>query len=461
MNKLKHRLTLIFILFSLIIVFLIGSIANIAIKKNFNKYIENCIDKRKNDVVKSIENTYKEGNWNKDNINTIGLDLIEKGLIIKIKDKNGNVIWSARDINNLLCESILKKIRNNTNKINPRLKEGNTIDSLTLTSNNRDIGKVYIEYIGPFYYNESDLIFFETLNNVLIVVGVLAIIISIIIGISISNKISKPILKVVSSTNLIAEGNYTQKINIKNNIEEIKQMIKSVNKLAYSLEEQDKLRKILTRDISHELRTPLTTIQVQVEAIIDGVLEPSEERLKSIFDEIQRLNRLVESLEKLAKYESDSLILNKEYTNIKDLIEILIVNFEKQLLDKNIVVELDLKEFVINIDKDKISQAIINIISNSIKYSANYSKIKIATFENKNKVFISIKDNGIGIDEKNLKYIFERFYRSDESRARASGGVGVGLTISKSIVEAHGGSIKVKSKINKGSEFIIELPKVL
>ncbi len=355
----------------------------------------------------------------------------------------------------------MKKIRNNTNKINPRLKKGNTIDSLNLISNNKEIGKVSIEYIGPFYYNESDLIFFETLNDVLIVVGVLAVIISIIIGISISNKISRPILKVVSSTNLIAEGNYTQKINVKNNIEEIKQMIQSVNKLAYCLEEQDKLRKILTRDISHELRTPLTTIQVQVEALIDGVLEPSEERLKSIFDEIQRLNRLVESLEKLAKYESDSLILNKEDTNIKDLIENLSINFEKQLLDKNINLELNLQELFINIDKDKISQAIINIISNSIKYSTDYSQIKISTFEDKSNIFISIKDSGIGIDEKNLKYIFERFYRADESRARASGGVGVGLTISKSIIEAHSGYIKVKSEINKGSEFIIELPKVL
>lgn len=458
MNKLKHRLTLIFILFSLVIIFLIGILANISIKSNFNKYIEDSIDKRKDEIVKSIENNYKSEEWNKDNINTIGLDSIENGLIIKIKDNNGNVIWNAREINNLLCESVLKKIRSNTNKINPRLKEGNTIDNINLTKDNRDIGTLSIEYIGPFYYNESDLIFFETLNRVLIIVGGLAIIISVIIGFSISHNISKPVLKVIKATNLIAEGNYSHKINVKNNIREMNQMINSVNKLADNLEEQDKLRKILTRDISHELRTPLTTIQIQVEALIDGVLEPSEERLKSIFDEIQRLNRLVESLEKLARYESDSLVLNKEKTNIKDLIETLLVNFEKQFLDKNIKIELNLEDIICDIDKDKISQAIINIISNSIKYTVEQGYIEISDYRDKSKTYISIKDNGIGIDEKNIKYIFERFYRADESRTRSSGGVGVGLTISKAIVEAHGGDIKVKSKINKGSEFVIEIP---
>ncbi|MGG7077037.1 sensor histidine kinase [Clostridium sardiniense] len=458
MDKLKHRLTLIFILFSLVIIFLIGILANISIKSNFNKYIEDSIDKRKDEIVKSIENNYKSEEWNKDNINTIGLDAIENGLIIKIKDNNGNVVWNAREINNLLCESVLKKIRTNTNKINPRLKEGNTIDNINLTKDNRDIGTLSIEYIGPFYYNESDLIFFETLNRVLIIVGGLAIIISVIIGFSISHTISKTVLKVIKATNLIAEGNYSHKINVKNNIREMNQMINSVNKLADNLEEQDKLRKILTRDISHELRTPLTTIQIQVEALIDGVLEPSEERLKSIFDEIQRLNRLVESLEKLARYESDSLVLNKEKTNIKDLIETLLVNFEKQFLDKNIKIELNLEDIICDIDKDKISQAIINIISNSIKYTVEQGYIEISDYRDKSKTYISIKDNGMGIDEKNIKYIFERFYRADESRTRSSGGVGVGLTISKAIVEAHGGDIKVKSKINKGSEFVIEIP---
>ncbi|CUP83464.1 sensor histidine kinase [Clostridium baratii] len=460
MNKLKHRLTFIFILFSLIIVLSIGTVANISIKKNFNKYIEEGIEQRKEDVVKSIDNTYKNKKFDIDNIDLIGTEAIEKGLILNIKDENGKVLWNAREKNNLLCESILKKMKANINKINPTLNGTNTtIEKFNLKSNGENVGSVEIEYIGPFYYNDSDLIFFSTLNNVLIAVGVFAVALSAILGITISHSISKPVLNVVNATNLIADGDYSNKVNVKSKIEEINNMINSVNKLANNLEEQENLRKILTRDISHELRTPLTTISVQVEALIDGIWEPTEERLKSIYDEIERLTRLVGSLEKLSTYEEDNFLINKESVGIKDIINTLIINFEKQLLDKKIELILNLNSITIYCDNDKISQAIINILSNSIKYSNEGGKIYINTFDDKEYNYISIKDTGIGIDKNDIKYIFERFYRVDKSRDRKSGGIGVGLTIAKTIVEKHSGTIIVKSKINNGSEFIIKLPK--
>ncbi|MDU1854476.1 MAG: sensor histidine kinase, partial [Clostridium baratii] len=257
MNKLKHRLTFIFILFSLIIVISIGAVANISIKKNFNKYIEDGIEQRKEDVVKSIDNTYKDKKFDKDNIDLIGTEAIEKGLILSIKDSNGKVVWNAREKNNLLCESVLKKMKANINKINPTLNGTNTtIEKFNLKSDGKNIGSVEIEYIGPFYYNDSDLIFFSTLNKVLIAVGIFAVVLSAVVGISISHSISKPVLNVVNATNLIADGDYSNKVNVKSKIEEINNMINSVNKLANNLEEQENLRKILTRDISHELRTP-------------------------------------------------------------------------------------------------------------------------------------------------------------------------------------------------------------
>ncbi|MEG1001806.1 sensor histidine kinase [Clostridium sp.] len=459
LNKLKSRLTIIFILFSLVIIVSVGIVANLSIKSNFNKYIQEGIEQRKSDVVKSIDNSYKDNKFDKDNIDLIGREAIEKGLILKIKDSNGKIIWDARDENNLLCESVLKKTRANINKINPTVNGTYTVEKFDLKVENKNIGSVEIEYIGPFYYNDSDLIFFKTLNNVLLAVGVCAIILSTIIGVSISHSISKPVLNIIHNTNLIAEGEYLNDINVKSNIEEINKMIISVNKLANNLNEQDKLRKILTRDISHELRTPLTTIQIQVEALMDGIWEPSEERLKSIYDEIERLNRLVGSLEKLSKYEEDSIILNKEEIYINELLKMLVINFEKQLFDENIKLSLDLKSIKYYCDKDRLSQAIINIISNSIKYTTFGGKINLSLDSNDKNIFIKVKDNGIGIEKSDLKYIFERFYRADKSRTRKSGGVGVGLTIAKAIVESHGGKIIVNSELGIGSEFIIQLPK--
>lgn len=304
------------------------------------------------------------------------------------------------------------------------------------------------------------MILFEILNRTLFILAIVFFILSIILGMLVSTSLSNPILKVVESTNLISKGNYSDRIKVKSSIDEVNQLIESVNKMASNLEYQDKLRKMLTRDISHELRTPLTTIQVQLEAIMDGLWEPSPDRLNSIYEELQRLNRLIVASEELSKYDNGYIELNKTEVDISKILKNIFINFEKQLLDKDINLELNIDKCKISVDKDKISQVILNIFSNSIRYTNKGGKIIITCFEDESMVYISIKDNGIGISKKDIDKIFERFYRTDKSRSQCSGGLGVGLTISKDIVKAHKGEISVTSEINKGTEFIVKLPKI-
>ncbi|MCS4463631.1 ATP-binding protein [Clostridium botulinum] len=253
-----------------------------------------------------------------------------------------------------------------------------------------------------------------------------------------SYAISKPILKVIDATNLISEGNYSKGIKEDYSIYEINKLIKSINMMAGDLDKQEKIRQELTKDISHELRTPITTMQAQLEAIMDGLWEPSQERLKSIYDELQRLNRLTVSIEDLSRCEGSKLRLNKSEVDLETVITTILTNFEKQLLDKDINLQVDLKHINIMIDRDKISQVILNIISNAIKYTPDKGEIFVRCFIKSDNVYISIKDSGIGISDEDKDYIFERFYRTDKSRARETGGVGIGLTISREIVKAHG-----------------------
>jgi two-component system sensor histidine kinase BaeS len=457
--KLKHRLTLSFVLFSMTIIFLISFVSHIFMKKNFNIYLEDIIEERKKVLIKDINNTYEGGHWNKNDIESIGLKAINNGFIINIKDVSGNAIWSARTHNSSMCESMMDKMGYNMGIVNPGYKGDYTEEAYNLKIDNNTTGILEIGYYGPLYYNDSDVFFFKTLDNILIFVGIFSLVISILIGVLISTSISKPIGSVVKTTNFIATGKYKNRIEEESNIKEIKEMINSVNTLATSLDEEEKIRKTLTKDISHELRTPLTTMQGQLEALIDGIWEPTEARLQSIHEEVQRLGRLVGSLENLSRYESEDLILNKSEVNIKDLIEIVLINFEKQLHDKDINVTSELDNPIVIADKDKIIQALVNIISNNIKYTEQGGKIKVVCHNGEKKAIINIRDNGIGISKEHLPYIFQRFYRADESRARATGGAGIGLTISKAILEAHGGNIKVESKLNEGTKFIIEIPK--
>ncbi len=257
----------------------------------------------------------------------------------------------------------------------------------------------------------------------------------------------------------IGEGRYKDKIKYNSNIKEVKNLVEEINKLSAKLNNQELLRKRITTDIAHELRTPITSIQGYLDAMIDGIWEPTEERLISIREEVSRLGDLVGHLRLLAKYDNEKNKLNKSIINLKELIQNIVYNYESKALEKNININYELKDIYINIDKNQFSQVIVNLISNAIKYTNNGGKINIEIYEDKMKVYISIRDNGIGIPKNDIDYIFERFYRVDKSRNKDTGGVGVGLTISKSIVNLHGGEIYVNSEINKGTEFIIKLNK--
>ena len=298
----------------------------------------------------------------------------------------------------------------------------------------------------------------KDMKNLIIGISLLMIIVVIAVSVFLSQKISKPIIVVSKMTDFIKMGGYNQKLEYESSIVEIDNLINSINELSRELYKMENMRKNLTSDISHELRTPLTSIQTHLEAMIDGIWETSKERLNSVNEEVIRLSHLVNQLKNLAKFDSYEDKLNLKNENLTQLIKNIIYNNESYALDKNIRIKYELEDVNANIDKEKISQVIINLISNAIRYTNLNGEILIKLYKKSDFIKIIVKDNGIGIPEESLDYIFERFYRVDKSRCRNTGGTGVGLTICKSIVDLHKGKIEVKSKLNEGSEFIITLP---
>lgn len=453
--KLKHTLIIIFVILSLASTLIIGVFSNIFIKSKFNKYVMYSLDIKKEKILSDISIIYEQNNsFDQILIENVGMNALKEGLIIKVIDQNDETIWNARTHNNGMCDEILKKMSSSMHKLHPNFKGTYTTDVFSVVSNREVVGKLSISYYGPYFYTDSEIIFFKFLNILLVIISLFYVLFSILIGWVVASFIEKPLNKVMNSTKLISEGNY-ETIKLDSKIIEIDALVKSINKLSENLANQENLRKTLTKDISHELRTPLTVIQGFLEALIDGIWEPTTERLESIYKEIQRLTRLTHSLEDLIKYESENQSLNLSRVEISSFLKEIIILFEKDLYDKGIKCYFEIEENYVYLDKDKMSQAIINIVSNSIKYSKKNGEIFIKTFKKDEKIIISIKDNGIGIAKKHIPFLFERFYRVDDSRSRLTGGVGVGLTISKSIIDLHEGNIIVKSEENMGSEFLI------
>lgn len=306
--------------------------------------------------------------------------------------------------------------------------------------------------------NNNDFKFLNSLNVILAVVGIISIVFAAIAGIILAGKISVPVKAATRAAKDIAQGNYNNRINTDICTMELSELGNAVNHMAESLDNQEMLRRRLTSDVAHELRTPVANVSSNIEAIIEGALEPTNERLSSCYNELERITGIITELEKLRQIEGENMILHIGHVDIYELAKEVKLIFENEMSKKNIRCDIIGEHIDVCVDKDKMSQVLNNLISNAVKYTDNYGNIQITVIQENENVVITVEDNGCGIDDNDIPYIFERFYKTDKSRNRSTGGAGIGLTITRAIVQLHGGMIHVESKKGVGSLFKVTIP---
>ena len=311
-------------------------------------------------------------------------------------------------------------------------------------------------------YDTGEMAANELLNNFrnsIIIAIVISLTIGIIIALVLSTNITNPIKQISDATLKIKDGDYD--INLKESkIIELENLQNNIRYLSRNLKNQKYVRKQYAQDISHELRTPITNLQLYIEAIKDGVIDVDEQTLSSLLEETQRLEGLVVNLNKSFNDNSEYLKINKKEFDLSQHIKLILDTIKPRLTKLDISLIEEIKDGVmIYSDKDKISQIIQNLISNAIKAIKEDGLIRISLYEDKNNIYIDIKDNGVGISDEKKEVIFERFYRIDDARNTKTNGHGLGLSITKNFVESLGGKIKLKSKLGKGSTFSVIFPK--
>lgn len=460
MLSLRTRLSLSFVSVVLVSVLLVSVVTNMLLDKHFKDYILENQERKSREIVTLVSQQYKGGGeWDLDAIESICVSALEQGLILKIADSSGRLVWDATHNYNEQCEQMLAHMARNMSSRYPNWEGSYVEDVYPVVSGSGEVGKAVIGYYGPFYFSDSDLAFINTLNRLFIGVGVFSLVLSLLMGSLIAKRISTPISRVTDTARMISRGYFGGRINEPSSTKEIAHLTEAINNLAETLENQEALRKRLTADVAHELRTPLATLQSHMEAMIDGIWEPDTERLKSCHEEIMRINRMIGDIEKLAKYESENLVLTKTSFDLSELARHIIRNFENDFAGKDVEIKFEGEREIIEADKDKISQVIVNLLSNALKYTPEGGMVQVSVRGAADAAGITVKDTGTGIPPEDLPYIFERFYRADKSRNRLTGGAGIGLTIAKAIVDAHKGSISVRSKVGEGTEFIVILPR--
>ena len=443
----------------LICVGIISLSSNIFFEKQFRNYIIHQQEQDATNIVSLINQQINESSSvDAQFLNDISMNALEKGMIIKIKDNADAMIWDTSALNSSMCQQMISDMQTNMQTYYSEDEGGYTEKSYALLKDDAVVGAVIVGYYGPYFYTDSDLYFIKAINNLLILSGVISLILALILGILMSKQLTKPIRRMIKRTEKIANGQFEEKSDIQTNTKEIVHLSETIDNLADALQKQQNFSRQASSDIAHELRTPLTTIQGNLEGIMDGVLELDNHRIEILHDEVLRINRLVDDLGKLAWYERESFVLNKESFDIAKLLSQVIESFEHDFIKQNKTILFVGLPIMIYADRDKISQVIVNLISNASKFTHQCDVVEVMVDKKRESVVIRVKDSGIGISDEDLPHIFERFYRSDKSRSRISGGSGIGLTIVKSIVSSHGGTISVINTNFKGCEFIITLP---
>ncbi len=295
-----------------------------------------------------------------------------------------------------------------------------------------------------------------------VVATLIAVLVEVIILAVFTRKLTDPIRSLQEAAARLSSGDFHERIQRTTN-DEIGDLMDSFNKMTVALENLDSVRNDFIANVSHELRTPMTSIGGFIEGILDGVIpeERQKEYLERVHQEIGRMNTMVNELLDMARLQAGKESMQVESFNVNSLICHCVVNLEPLIAERelNVETEFESKTEMVTANRNAVERVIINLIQNATKFTPNGGFIRLGTKKNKDKVEVTVADNGIGIAEEDQSLIFERFYKSDKSRSMDKKGTGLGLSIVKKILQAHGEDIHVESKLGEGTKFVFTLPR--
>ena len=310
----------------------------------------------------------------------------------------------------------------------------------------------------PAERNERDQQYISTIRSAVMIGSAGAAVMAVIVGVLGAQLILRPIRDLGQGIIALQTGNLEHQIPVRSN-DELGDVAGAFNDMSAGLARANQLRRQMTADIAHDLRTPLSVIRGYLEGLRDGTLKPTQARFDTMFGEAQQLDRLIEDLRTLSLADAGELTLNRMPTNMHELLQSTANAFQAKANDAQITLEVHAEQFPqIAIDRDRIAQVLGNLVSNALRYTPPQGNITLSAKQLDRLLIIRVHDTGTGISASKLPHIFERFYRADSSRTSDTGESGLGLAIAKSIIEAHGGTIRAESLIGQGTAMIIQLP---
>jgi two-component system sensor histidine kinase BaeS len=306
----------------------------------------------------------------------------------------------------------------------------------------------------------TNAVFQTAMLQALLLSGGAATLVAVAVSLLLSGRIVTPVRQMLTASKRIAGGHYAERVPIAGH-DELAALAAEFNTMAGELEAAERRRVALIGDVAHELRTPLATIEGYTEGVLDGVVEPSEATWALIHDEVGRLKRLVSDLQELSRAEAKQLVLHLAAVQPAGLIAQARARLAPQFTEKGVELCAEVSPELppVEADADRILQVLVNLLGNALRATPASGRVVVRARANDSAITVEVVDTGVGIAPEHLPHLFERFYRVDKARSRALGGHGIGLTISKALVEAHGGRMWAHSDgLGAGATFGFTLP---
>lgn len=368
------------------------------------------------------------------------------GVGVQVVDAHGNVVYDD------------SRTTDSNSQISLAPTDRDSMAQATIYSDGENVGTVRVWVYGSnTLLTQADQEFRSQSYKAMIFASCLAVVLAFLLGFWFARTLVDPISRISRAARKIGQGDLSARTQL-SGYDEISQLGETFDAMAASVEKDRNLERRLTTDVAHELRTPLMAIQSTVEAMVDGVYDVTPERLETVDSEVQRLSRLVDAILKLSRLENGSTRLKPQLVNVGDLISSIIATHEAFVRDAGLTLVYDAEPDVyVWGDPDMISQAVANLISNAVRYTAEGS-VTVTVKAGSEMAQISVADTGIGLSPEEAKNVFGRFWRADSARTREKGGLGIGLSMVKEIVDQHDGWVRVEGEKGKGATFTIYIP---
>ena len=458
--KYSTRMTLSFALTALMTAVVLSIVLAIVWEGQFQTYTRANMQRLAQQMADNLSLQYKEDEGFSadalDFVATTSEAMPEVG--IKVTDADGKVLYD-----DALGSSVALHNKRRHKMVTPPTSEESIVVAKVCGPDGETVvGAVYYWSTGSeALLTQSDSAFRMSSYAAIVTAASLAVIFACIIGIFASRSLARPIKAITTTASQIRNGDLTARTGL-TGTDEIGRLGETFDEMASTLERDIKLEHRLTSDVAHELRTPLMAMQATVEAMQDGVLPSDQEHLATVAAEVRRLSRLVDAMLRLSRMENGTTPLNLDRVDVVALASDLVTVSEQLFLDNGLLLAFENdtghKRFIVELDPDLIREAMVNLMSNAMRYTQEGGSVTVRVSRDRRHVMLSVSDTGMGIAKEDIPRVFSRFWRSDASREREAGGLGVGLALTKEIVDRHNGSISVDSEEGVGTTFTLKLP---